>query len=244
MLYLLSVLFIILIQLIYTNGTDIPFYYKEIMYDWNYTTNHNIKFNRRLEWISLVSNKGKVINIIKEQERATLIQTDLFSQQQSINIHEYLNTTILVFITIAVIYIIYTSINAMMYKHEKQKIVNLIRRITFIIAIIIYTYNTELLTSILYKTHFTYTDNIYVTNEKETTAIWMITILVGLLIYYFNGVKQLDKRRISRFSIYVIIVIFNIISENTLVGVEYLYFFVYVEILLLASCITINLKNR
>lgn len=242
MLYIVSIIFIILVQLIYTNGTDVPFYYKEIMYDWNYSTSHNTKFDKKVEWVSLLNTKGQSINVIKEQERTTLIQTDLFSQQYS-NIHEYLNTAMLILLIIMIVYIVYTSMNATMYKHEKIKIIRIITGIVLFVAVIIYIYNTELLTSILYKTHFTYTDNIYVNNEKETKAFGIIIIIVGLVLYYIKVLKQINKKTISRYAIYVLIVAINIINENTLIGLEYLYFIIYIELLLLITYLIMNRKT-
>lgn len=243
MLYIISIILIILIQFIYTNGTDIPFYYKEIMYDWNYSTSHNIKFDQKREWISLLNTKGHYVNVIKEQEKTTLIQTDLFSQQQYTNIHEYLNTSMLILIIVMIIYIIYTSMNATMYKHEKVKIKQILTGMMLLTTITIYMYNTELLTSILYKTHFTYTDNIYINNEKETTAFGTILIIIGLVLYYIKSLKQMPKKKVSRYIIYIFVMMINIINENTMIGLEYLYFIIYVEILLMIAYLTINVKR-
>lgn len=232
MFYLIAIPTLLIVQLIYVSGTDVPFYYKEIIYDWNYTINKNVRFDNVMTWISLCTEKGYMLEIPYQKEANITIQTDLFSHQQQASIHEYLNTVLLTMTAILIFYIMYTATNAILYKHEKKKLNIIVLVSIIVLAISIYTYNTELLTSILYKTSFTYTDNIYINNTKENNAKWLYLVNIISITYYIRGMKTQLKQSIVRYNIYIMILILNILNENTIIGIEYLYIIIYMEILI------------
>lgn len=241
MFYIVVILTLLLIQLLYFSGTDLPFYYKEIVYDWNYTINKNKRFDNISSWINLYTEKDYNLEMTYQKEVDIIIQTDLFSHQQNTSIHEYLNSILILTTAMAIMYMMYTSVNTILYKHERFKVNTIVLLCLLVLVISFYTYNTELLTSILYKTSFTYTDNIYINNNKENNAVWLYALNIILIIYYVRTIKVQTKQKLVRYNIYAITFVLNILNENTIIGIEYLYIVIYIETLIMIIHIISNL---
>lgn len=235
------IIIVIGIQVIYIRYADIPFYYKEIIYDWNYTTTKNTKLSLSTEWINLLWNKNGYIHIEQNLEKLYGLQTNLFSFQKDVEVHNHLNMIVFILSILMCLYIFYITVNTFAYKHEKKKVEKFLIINILLLLLIITMYNTEVLTTVLYKTNFLYTDNIYITNQNKLGTANNILLGILLICYYIitKGKEQINKT--SKYYLYLLYIVINIIDENVIIGIEYLYLICYMEIILLL----INaLKNR
>lgn len=243
MVYIISIIIIAIVQLIYVKGTDLPFYYKEIIYDWNYTSNESQRFKKSEHWVEILNEKGYSIISNEPHTNHITIQTDLFSHQQHITIHEHLNTVMLTAVMILILYIANVTINTILYTHEKKRMRTFIITTCIFLFITIYTYNIELLTSILYKTNFLYTDNIYVNNNNEYNTKWVYVLYIISLVCYLTMLKKKKEQRFVRYNAYLIFFMLNVINENTMIGLEYIYIVIYLEIVMLICHVVLNIKK-
>lgn len=227
--------------MIYIRYADIPFYYKEIIYDWNYSAASNKKLNNNKGWVELLWDKKSVINIEENIENLYGLQTNLFSFQKEVEIHNHLNTIIVIISALVCFYLFYIAVNTFTYKHENKRIKQLIRINVIFLIIIISLYNTEIITTILYKMNFIYTDNVYLTNQSKSNT--NNNILIGILLFIYYEMKQIKetKNTISKHYLYILYIIINVMDENIIIGIEYIYLIIYTEILIIIISL---LKNR
>lgn len=232
---------VLVTQLIYIAGTELPFYYKEILYEWNYTTAYNIKFKRKEGWVNLIK-QNESIEVVQPYKNTT-IQTDILSYQQEVNIHSHLSGVIVGLILLLLLYLIYTTLNTLFYIHEKQKINRIIMSSILVLTIIMYLYNTELLTAVLFKNTFFYTDNIYIKSEKEVAAGGQMLLFVLLICGYMIKLKKVEKKMISKFILLCIPLLINVYQENIVIGYEYVYLYMYIEFMILCTFLYLNIRR-
>lgn len=238
---LYAIILISITQLIYLYESDIPFYYKEIWYQWNYITTKTTKFNNVDQWVCNLYKGYELLNDVPV--KVNQIQTDTYSYQQKTNVHIHTSSIIVLIIMILILYVVNVSTNTILYQHEKKKTIQFLTICVIVLFFFVFIYNTEYLSTVLFKNTFFYTDNIYLKNEKEQAGTGPMFLYIITVVYYIHQLKNNETKAVSKYILITLPLIVNLYQENIIIGYEYCYFYIYIEFIFLIISILINQKR-